>query len=184
MSKRRLLAKYKHTPTPTRLSGLVWYPLAQLQVQGLAGSYGITRDGAACIVAVLSPNQSWKQNIKTADRFLASTVSDPGAPCLALAAFPPNVVKARAIRRDPGLCWSIIRGPKVIAFARALSGDLSDPVIDRWALASYFGKPLEAWPSAGVCRRVSHDYISAAEAIGLLPAEFQAILWIRERGSA
>jgi hypothetical protein len=164
-----LLERWHATTEERRSAGALWYPRALALAEELAPSASM----GAGVLAALSPHQGWKGNVTMARRALAG---DP-------AGLPAQVAKVRAIMggADP---LDVLRGPKERAFYRAIMGDTSALVIDRWAARAAGVPSPDGSFTRGEWRELHAAYEAASGAAGVLPRDFQATLWIEERGSA
>lgn len=171
----RLLAAY-HTATPEALeAGRQWYPTAERVVSDLAERYNVGRPVAAAVVAALSPQTKWRQNIEG-----ARSIFNP-ADGRALG-YGTNRAKAKRIAAgdDP---LAVLGGPKVLAFFANLIGSRSTVTVDVWAQRAATGLDL-APPKGKRYERIARAYQAAAESVGELPRDFQAIIWLSTRPMA
>ena len=165
--------------------GSLWYLRAHDHALDLSERYGLTVRQASGIIAALSPQIGWEQNLVIADDFTASGGT-------ASVHFSICTERARAILDDPHADpLDILGGPKVRSFYRnILNPTVPGPVtIDRHAAAILAGLPtptyLRTYPKL-LNRTAIYDlcaaaYRSAARALDLLPHEAQAIAWVRHR---
>ena len=118
----------------------------------------------------MSPMTGWDLNIEGAGRVLAGRV--PRAGTLDM------VLKARAIARGERPL-SVLRGPKVRAFYRAIVGDSSSVAVDRHcARVCGLGPKL----GLGQYRRIEQAIREVAAKHKRSPSEVQAVIWIVGRG--
>ena len=167
--------------------GYTWYTDAHniaKQVSELCGTTDI-RVGAG-ILAALSPQMEWGENIAEALKFasLGYSKKQTGA----------NNAKAEKIRagQDPA---EVLGGLKVKAFYEAIVEPFGDgnPVIDRHALTVYYGKPVSkrdrnrAFSNARVIERLQWSYKKSAKDISLVLGYtvhynvVQAVTWVQHR---
>jgi hypothetical protein len=152
--------------------GREWYSNAHRIVTDLAQRYQVTREVAAGVIAVVSPRVHWKHNINLAHALLGNTYQR--------GCFRANVEKAlRIIDGEEPL--SVLSGPKVRDFYRAILGISTGPVIDSWMTF--------AIGFTGTCTEAVYSKVSAAlqESAGRfdLPGyQAQAIIWCHVRGYA
>jgi hypothetical protein len=165
--------------------GSLWYLRAHDHALGLSERYGLTVRQASGIIAALSPQIGWEQNLVIADEFTASggTASVHVSIC---------TERARAILDDPHADpLDILGGPKVRSFYRNIyRPDVAGPVtIDRHAAAILAGLPtptyLRTFPKflerTAVYGLAAAAYRTAARDLGILPHEAQAVAWVRHR---
>lgn len=159
-------------------AGIGWYPTASVIAEELARTGGITHRQAAGIIAALSPQTGWAENIARA----VEMVETGNAPH-----FTNCVDKAAAILdgADP---FDVLRGRKVRSFfACILRPSQAGPVtVDRHAVAVVFGRPLtdkeaKVLERIGAYTLVASFYRAAARQLGISPAECQAIAWVTWR---
>jgi len=164
--------------------GLDWYPCASDMADQAAGQTGWSGRQVRGVLAALSPMVAWSTQCSGIVPFLMAELAEPGSG--RHAGFRGNLVKARRIlaehQRDP---LEILRGPKVRAFYRALSGDLDSVTVDRHALAaatSWAGFCPE--PTAARVLRVQQAHTVALGRLGrpwLHARELQAVAWLAWR---
>lgn len=147
-----------------------WYRESRRTARALARKHGCTVATAAGVIAALSPRIRWSTNVLGADHILAGGNTGPG--------FNSNVEKACRIR-DGERPLSVLGGPKVTAFYRAIMGDRDACVIDVWMWRAMGLKPGE-WPYEKAERVIR----KAAAQAGLPVADFQALVWTQVRGGA
>lgn len=165
--------------------GRLWYRQAHDHAAHLAEAHRLTTRQASGIIAALSPQISWDQNLTIAHDFCASGGT-------AAVHFTLCTDRARAILTDPQTDpLTVLGGQKVRSFYRnILNPTVAGAVtIDRHAAAILAGLPtpdyLRTYPKLldrtavyGLCAAA---YRSAARTLGLLPHEAQAIAWVRHR---
>lgn len=147
-----------------------WYRQSRRTARGLARKHGTTVATSAGVIAALSPRIQWKTNVMGADHILGGGNTGPG--------FNRNVEKALRIREGERPL-SVLGGPKVRAFYRAIMGDKDAVVIDVWMWRAMGLQPGEMpyEKAAELVRR-------CAEEQGLPVADFQALVWTAVRGGA
>lgn len=178
---KQLLAAYAATDDDTRVTGRAWYREAKAIARQLGRQHGLTANRAAAVIAALSPRQRWSVNIAQAERLLAGA---PGP----YSAFPRQLEKARAII-DGARPSDVLSGVKERAFWRAIAGDKDSVTVDRWAIQTATGETGARAYNAlnkdnGARGAIARAFTEAAARVGERPREFQAILWIQERGNA
>jgi hypothetical protein len=166
----RLVDAYDSIPEDVRVKALDgdWYWRSRQQARRLARLGGVSVRAAAGIIAALSPNTLWKANITLAEHVLLH--SEPKG-------FRGNWKKAERIR-DGERPLSVLRGPKVRAFYRAIMGDEDAAVLDRWMWRA-MGFDEHKHPAYEVGQQILAD---AAAIVGLPTATFQMVVWTGIRG--
>jgi hypothetical protein len=169
-----ILACYSSATDEERSNGGDWYSYAHL----FAAELGRGRVRmAAGVIAALSPQESWSENVKLAIR--AFSTRGPSGQTGA------NVDKARRILLgdDPA---SVLGGPKVRAFYALIldPGNGWEVVVDRHALdIALNGHEVKAkWlERKGAYDLIGDAYRKAAAQLGLAPHQVQAITWLAHR---
>jgi hypothetical protein len=182
VSVRNITKLYRQATADDRVAGRGWYATAREVAESLDPA-DPTR--AAAVLAVLSPQLSWKRNVTEARNAYA------GRPIKTLGR---NADKARRILagEDPE---DVVSGPKVRAFWRTIA-DPTDPravVIDRHAIDIAAGRVLGEKTRGGFLGRagayddVCDAYRRAARLLSkeygtaLSPAAVQATTWVTWR---
>ena len=188
MSRHRLYGLYDHSTERERIDGLFWYDNAREHVEHRSTLYGLPTQTVAGILAALSPNTTWDNNLKDLDAMLGISALVGTGPELeaevVVTTYRANRAKALRILRGESP-EGVLTGPrafKVPIFYRNIIGDWSVPCIDSHAINAWFGYrrtggKLSAVP-VRTLRRITHDYTVASHKKGLTPAEFQAIIWV------
>ena len=168
----RLLSIYKSATTQALASGRDWYRKARLTAWDLAHTTSNTLRTSAGVIAALSPRLTWKYNIIAARKVLSKASSVPGV-------FRASLAKARAIvgGQSPE---SVLSGPKVLAFYRALTGDESAAVVDVWVARAAKVKSVNPRSYKTIAQALE----LAAQQAGIPTAQFQASVWCAIRGRA
>jgi hypothetical protein len=166
-------AKARNLTEEHRALGSVWYVEAATFAQDLAESTGSGFNECAAIIAALSPRTSWKLNLKAA------------AACAFYEPKPAGVItrnwhSAGAIRDGLGP-EDVLRGPKVFAFWRNIVGDKERVTIDVWALRTAGYEKSHLTPREYV--EIERAFVAVAAEHNMAPRDFQAALWVLERGS-
>jgi hypothetical protein len=174
----RLLRQFDLAPADLHIEGSAWYPRAEEKVADLAEHYGISRPRVAGVIAALSPQVRWRENVDSAERILEGKYTG-------IQGYPANVGKASAIAAggDPDL---ILGGDKVRAFWANLIGSREAVTVDTWAARAAYGleRPLPSQPKGTRYERIARAYRAAAETVAAPPRELQAIVWLAVRPTA
>lgn len=155
-------------------SGLLWYPKAQAIVRGWADTYGYSIATTASVIAAISPQCGWAQNLIIADDILAGRAPSIGGALLA------NVRKAQIIRdgRLSNTLATFPHGPKVASFAANLAGDDYRVTVDtHGAQAALDNVKATVWLKWTPYAVFAECYARAAKHLKIAPAHFQAIIW-------
>tara|TARA_R110000824_G_scaffold81401_4_gene204628 strand:- start:817 stop:1470 length:654 start_codon:yes stop_codon:yes gene_type:complete len=180
-SYRNIVDAYNSASPTSHAEGSNWYMDAHRiawQLSGMLGSNDI-RVGAG-IIAALSPQMEWGDNVTEAIQ-LCSTGKSPRQT-------KANEDKAILIgsNQDPE---EILGGAKVTAFYHAMVSPTGQdkPVIDRHAIAVYYGKPVSktelsrVFGSKKAMQRIQSAYIRAGKVTGQHYNVVQATTWVQHR---
>jgi hypothetical protein len=170
---RRLTAHWQRSSANEKRLGKTWYSVARSQARELAQSHEVSLSCAAGVIAALSPRQFWARNVAVARACLARRP--------VLGVFRANLAKAEAIRGG-AKPLSVLGGPKVRAFYRAITGDKEAAVVDTWVLRA-LGLTATGL-TARVYRRIAAAMSIVAKTIRTSIATLQAVVWVTVRGRA
>lgn len=173
---RNLGKLYRRATDADIVSGEGWYPYARSIVRDWAGSYCLPDRTVANVIAAISPQCRWEDNLIIADDVLA------GRPPSIHRALPRNVSIARRLIAEASFEQQLTSympyGPKVACFAENLVGSDHYVTVDTHALQAALADPTSTialkWSRYLV---FAQAYVIAAERAHRLPAEYQAILW-------
>lgn len=177
-----LLTHYHAADEATRVAGRQWYANAEREARELSrvAAPGVGRVACAGILAALSPRAQWSVNVRWAREIVAKaawhaspTVEPPPV------SLPDARLKAWRIayyRENPG---SVLRGPKVRAFWRAIAGDPDAAVLDVWMLRAM---GIEGTISPKRYTELEAALRQAASTTHETVRDFQAIVWMQVRG--
>jgi hypothetical protein len=172
----RIRATYDLATESEHLDGESWYPAAG-EIAELVGAIGgwSARQGAG-IIAALSPQCSWDENIVRAIAYAngetVGATADSVRKCDAIAA-----------GADPA---DVLGGRKVRSFFRNIVGIESAVTIDRHAVAIVYGRPLsdreiKILERAGSYTLIASYYRAAARQLEIAPSTLQAVTWLAWR---
>jgi hypothetical protein len=180
-----ILRTYHRAEADELIAGLTWYRDAldhalRLVRKGrrnreIPGKSPIGRRAMAGILAALSPQKTWAQNLRLMLRVVRG---DPGGQ------YSGQVRKALAILggADP---LGVLRGPKERAFFECLADDATEAVtVDGHAYSVWAGKRVFTTRlriGVRAYRLIAADYRRAAGLCGLRPHQLQAITWLAYR---
>lgn len=157
----------------SEMDGITWYRDSRKFARGLAREHGTGLAKPAGIVAALSPQVQWGRN-----KLMAIEVMETGWTTGQTTA---NIHKAARIWEGERPL-SVLGGPKVRAFYRAIMGDPNAVVLDTW-MATAIGWPTNSF-SERQYERCAAALTKAARRCGVAPADFQAVVWTHVRGGA
>lgn len=136
--------------------------------------HGCSAATAAGVIAALSPRLTWSYNVIAAEAVLAKAERVPGV-------FRANLVKARAIA-EGARPLTVLSGPKVRAFYRALCGDSSAAVVDVWTARAAGLDQTALTPT--MYDQVARALRMGADEVGTTTSSMQAVAWVAVRGRA
>lgn len=171
---RRIVATYRQASPAELAAGASWYADANA-IAALIADGDIVR--GACIIAALSPRQSWARNVLGAREIAAGNNAPSGF-------FGASIRKAIACR-DSADPLAACTGEKIQSFARNIIGDYESVTVDVWALRVALGESADDYPlgNVGAYAAIATAYRRAAARIGVAPAVVQAVTWCVARGS-
>lgn len=181
---KNLVEIYRTLRNPSE--GADWYVVGHEFCKKLAEKYRLELPVVCAIVSILSPATNWEQNKKDAVRLIQSV--ERGVvriDRLRLTTYGHNVRKAMKVLRgkiQPGDAFSIVSSPKTLNFFLNLLNphDPSPVTIDRHAYVIATGEKTDKIHKA-LYLRIASAYKQAAEEIGILPSQLQAVLWVNHR---
>lgn len=159
-------------------AGLNWYRVAHQEARNLSVRHGLTVDQAAGIIAALSPQTGWEENLRIADLFCETGASVHTADACGKA--------LRILQGEAPL--TVLGGRKVRSFFR----NIAEPAragavtIDRHAAAILCGVDTPTWnrlhqktlERKHFYRLATGVYRAEARRLGLLPHQVQAVAWL------
>ena len=178
---RNIVDAYYNASATSHTEGQQWY----VDANGIAKQISAMLDSddvrmGAGILSALSPQMEWGDNVTEAIK-LATTGKSPRQTAV-------NEDKAILIGcgNDPD---DILGGEKVTAFYHAIVNPTGDdkPVIDRHAIAVYYGKPVSkkelsrVFGNKKVIHRIQSAYIRAGRVLNRHYNVVQATTWVQHR---
>lgn len=158
-------------------SGISWYFEAHNFCADLSKRYNVPLANVCAVVSALSPATNWEQNKRDAVRLIQGKEGG-------YVTYGQNVIKAKiALKTDnPGNLFSMQTGAKTYNFYHCLLSPSSSAhvVIDRHAYRVATGKEYTKLTLKQYLEIASH-YMKAANKLGLLPSQLQAVLWVDYR---
>lgn len=189
-----------------RENGLTWYKQEYANCEELADRYNLTLDTIVRVVACMSPQTRWSQNILIAEIVIRIWLLKPQYPkATEFKKFGgkltlPQLVKSCNLAKIPGnvtganllkAFWvldghaSALNGPKVESFYENLIrfGDSNRVTVDSHAILAWFGSVEKRSVSVveDGYRLIENDYRRLAEILNISPLEAQAIVWVVRR---
>ena len=157
--------------------GMTWYMRAHNECLLLSEVFDIPFNKVVGVVAALSPNNRWQQNLKDAWNFLETPSIDTK-----VCTFKNQRRKALAILQGGGRIdeiTKILNGEKTKKFfTNIVNYDTSEDVtVDIWAYRSVGLEPKKKY-----YKLIEQAYQESAKQLGMLPHQLQAIVWGVVRG--
>lgn len=180
MIEANLLRHWRATArTGRRARGRDWYPAARRWAEELADETGLTLEQVVAILAITSPGAQLVTNLRWTESIARGEVATAGR-------FPnANAPKIAAVLASPAAAHEYVTGPKVGPFHRAILGDTSQLVLDRWAVFAATGERSDDHLSkvAGTKRREAVDtaYRQLARKLRWNVRDLQAAIWLQVR---
>jgi len=191
---REIVARFTLATTQEVELGLAWYPSAAAICTRMDNKYGVSFDVVAAVIAALSPNVKWEDNVIAAELMLkvyAAGGSDDDLNAITMRAYGQNQELATKILRagDP----SLLTGPKRQEFYNCIIYPLmNDVCIDTHAYSVWLGQRVTAKTCPNIAAiklraRIKQDYHDACafinEELGTTykTADIQAITWVTHK---
>ena len=190
---REIVARFTLATTQEVELGLAWYPSAAAICTRMDNKYGVPFDVVAAVIAALSPNVKWEDNVIAAELMLkvyAAGGSDDDLNAITMRAYGQNQELATKILRagDP----SLLTGPKRKEFYNCIIYPLmNDVCIDTHAYSVWLGQRVTVHkvPNlAGKLRQtIKQDYRDATAFINgeldeqYTAATIQAVTWVTHK---
>lgn len=177
--RRNILSIFKQSTLEEMVDGALWYPRALDRAKEMAREYNTNPQVAAGVIAALSPQQEWNQNLRMAEETLRTKRF--------IGHYKANTNKAKAIYRGefPEMVLTSKYGyQKTLRFYQCISsaGKCERVCLDRHALAVVLGRPATD-RERGRLKGKTYDLIAeayrgVARKLGLTPGTLQAITWV------
>lgn len=178
-----ILTIYELSDDIDKIDGMSWYQRAQRYAAGLARDYQLSLSTVAGMISALSPATSWSRNQSNVETLLEdNTATFSGYPSSRLKALDilkgANPAKVLPQDKKTGYFWRNIVNPT----------HETDVTLDSWAVKiavdmpdlslSSYSKFVNTAPKYNV---MANAYRIAADKIGILPLELQAVVWVAYR---
>jgi hypothetical protein len=169
--------------------GSQWYPQAYQECLSLAQHYNLEVWRVAGIVAALSPQKPWSQNMDAAKSFLSQAIDEGReveemSPKPNFSAFCNKAYQILFTALKPMDAHKIIRGKagyKTSSFFLNIIGNTKVVTIDRHALRVACGNEAGTAVNPNWYMPISEAYIAVAKELGIKPEKLQAITWLTYR---
>jgi hypothetical protein len=172
---------YERSSEDEKQEGINWYPLAYQ----IAKEIHPSASAGAAVIAVLSPNISWTQNVNAAETICKYALAGHSVQPT-VAGYGLNGRKAWTIAKSElGDSPKLNTWPgyyKVNNFYRNIMGDVEAVTIDRWAYRVCAPDVKVDAVKGKRYLQCERAYQLAAKHLGVItPRDLQATVWIRER---
>lgn len=176
---RRLVTLWQQATPEEMAEGMSWYDAAYSLTVAMSEQYGHTPTQCAYVIAALSPNTSWVQNMAAAVNACEGHRDMVDPSFWKGVSYPANKYKARDIL-DGDL--TALSGPKVTQFGRAIAGDPDACTVDIW-MQRACDMPSDSAPNKTQHKAIRKAIESGARAADVSVRDFQAVVWtvIRNR---
>jgi hypothetical protein len=177
-----LMSWYHRADEDGKEEGRQWYSVQREVIRALAASHYMPFGKVAAVMAALSPMTRWTENVAGCIRILRAFEQGEDAAPRNCTLIYRNAEKAWAILHDADPHVLFTKSPKVTAFWLNLCGDEQAVTIDTWMLRAVGEDKLAAnGCHVAAYRRIVDAVKDAAESVGEVPAQFQAIVWVQIR---
>ena len=164
--------------------GLLWYSDALKSANLMAIKHGVPVYIAVAVIAALSPNNKWSRNIINADALIGAFIRGDGIDSVKVSTYHKMKAKAwdiLAARPDYNGAKAMLKGQKITSFFCDIMGEFN-VTIDGHARNIAYGERVgltDDRSNIGVreYRALQAAYEAAAERLGLMPYQLQAITW-------
>ena len=186
MTAKNILAVYNLATKAELHEGRCWYSDAKILATALADQYGVSVRTAVGVIAALSPRNKWRRNLLDAEALLkVAQVDLKAAAEVKVCTFGANRAKALAIiaadcESDEAL-FSILKGAKLVEFAKCILGYSDEVCIDGHAYSIWLGDRVALKNVPNITKKmreqIKADYCRAAELLNAPAYEVQAVTW-------
>jgi len=162
----------------------LWYSDAQKAAHDIAARHGIAVYLVVAVIAALSPNNKWSRNVTNAATLIDAFLRGDGIDSVKVSTY--NKMKAKAwdilaARPDYDTAKTMLKGQKITSFFMDIMGEFN-VTIDGHARNIAYDERVgltDDRTNIGVreYRALQAAYEAAAERLGLMPYQLQAITW-------
>lgn len=180
-----ILSVFSSASETDRQNGENWYFDANSEARKLAREYKVPVSTVSGVLAALSPNQSWANNLTGARKALEAYSLGKSPEDVSIPTYPRNKIKAwKLLKGEP--VRDVLRGPKVTAFYKNIVAPWSSTsvTVDGHAYNIWRGERVALkdggipnLDKAGRYEAIEADYKAAARQLGLKPWQVQAVTW-------
>ena len=179
-----IVSVYRDADKTQHAEGLLWYSDAQKAAHDIAVKYDIAVYIVAAVIAALSPNNKWSRNLTNADALIGAFVNGDGLLSVKVSTYHKMKQKAWDIlvaRPDYDGAKAMLKGQKITSFFMDIMGEFN-VTIDGHARNIAYGERVGLTDDRTNIgkkeyRALQAAYEAAAERLGLMPYQLQAITW-------
>jgi len=179
-----VMACYRAADDLQIAEGLLWYSDAQKQAHIIAAKYGIAVYIVVAVISALSPNNKWSRNLTNADALIAAFLRGDGIDAVKVSTYHAMKKKAwdiLAARPDYDGAKRMLKGQKITSFFCDIMGEFNVTIDGHARNIAYAEKVglTDDRTNIGVreYRGLQAAYEEAAQRLGLMPYQIQAITW-------
>ena len=179
-----IISVYRDADATQYNEGLVWYDDAQKAAYLIALKYDVPVYIVAAVIAALSPNNKWSRNVVNADALIGAFIRGDGLLSVKVSTY--NAMKQKAwdilaARPDYDGAKRMLKGQKITSFFMDIMGEFN-VTIDGHARNIAYGERVGLTDDRTNIgkkeyRALQAAYEAAAERLGLMPYQLQAITW-------
>ena len=179
-----IVSRYE-TATQTQIdTGMAWYQDAQEQAQAIAIKHDIPVYIVVAVIAALSPNNKWARNVINADQLIGAFIRGDGIDTVKVSTYHKMKQKAWSILADTpdyDMAKTMLNGQKITSFFMDIMGEFN-VTIDGHARNIAYNERVgltDDRTNIGVreYRALQAAYYDAADQVGIMPYQLQAITW-------
>tara|TARA_R100000329_G_scaffold66429_1_gene58543 strand:- start:61 stop:678 length:618 start_codon:yes stop_codon:yes gene_type:complete len=175
---------YRDADETQHAEGLLWYDDAQKAAYLIALKYDVAVYIVAAVIAALSPNNKWSRNVTNAETLIGAFIRGDGLLSVKVSTYNKMKQKAWDIlvaRPDYDGAKRMLKGQKITSFFMDIMGEFN-VTIDGHARNIAYGERVGLNDDRSNIgkkeyRALQAAYEAAAERLGLMPYQLQAITW-------
>jgi len=179
-----IMACYRAADSVQVAEGLLWYEEAQKAAHIIAVKYDVPVYIVVAVIAALSPNNKWSRNVANAATLIAAFIRGDGIDSVKVSTYHKMKAKAwdiLAARPDYDGAKRMLKGQKITSFFMDIMGEFN-VTIDGHARNIAYDERVgltDDRTNIGVreYRALQSAYEAAAQRLGLMPYQLQAITW-------
>jgi hypothetical protein len=179
-----IMACYRSADDLQVAEGLLWYSDAQKAAHNIAAKYGIAVYIVVAVISALSPNNKWSRNLTNADALIGAFLRGDGIDAVKVSTYHAMKKKAwdiLAARPDYDGAKRMLKGQKITSFFMDIMGEFNVTIDGHARNIAYDEKVglTDDRTNIGVreYRGLQAAYEEAAQRLGLMPYQIQAITW-------